>query len=134
MRQATYLNALFDADIDVLMVLAYGNKIYDGDVAPYTEEGLNAYADYARFMAETFKGKIKAYEIWNEYTTGFGNPQNQPPEMYAEMLKRAYTAIKEADPDAIVLCGGYLHPSTPAFKRIFDVGGFDYGDVMSYQP
>lgn len=133
-RYDTYLNELFSQGTEVLMLLNYGNKLYDEGGAPYTEEGLQGFVDYARFMAEHFKGRIHVYEVWNEYSTGMGNPKNQPIEVYAEMLKRVYEAIKEVDPNIKVLCGGFLHPSAPAFKRVFDSVGVDYCDGISYHP
>ena len=133
-KYMNYVDEMVANDIEVLMILDYGNRLYDEGGAPYTDEGIAAFADYARFMAESFKGKIHTYELWNEYTTGMGNPKKQPPEVYAKMLDAVYKALREVDPEIKLLCGGFLHPSNPAFKRIFDNGGFDKCDAISYHP
>jgi hypothetical protein len=67
-------------------------------------------ADFGRFMtalATRYKGQVAAYEIWNEpnlnYEWGYLEPD---PAAYTEMLKVAYTAVKKADPAALVISGG----------------------------
>ncbi len=67
-------------------------------------------ADFAEFMtalATRYKGRVGAYEIWNEpnlhYEWGNFTPD---PAAYTELLKAAYSAVKAADPDALVISGG----------------------------
>ncbi len=57
-------------------------------------------------MARRYKGKVQAYEIWNEQNLRgeSGGPVNVA--QYIELLKIGYSAIKFADPDAVVLFGG----------------------------
>lgn len=66
--------------------------------------------DFANFMtalAVRYKGKVAAYEIWNEpnltYEWGNGEPE---PARYTEMLKAAYSAVKAVDPNALIITGG----------------------------
>jgi hypothetical protein len=66
--------------------------------------------DFANFMkavATRYKGQVKAYEIWNEQNINYewGN-RNPSPAEYVTLLKAVYPAIKEADPEALVLSGG----------------------------
>ena len=66
-------------------------------------------ADLANFMtllATHYRGKVQAYEIWNEenFAREVG-PGNINPGNYVELLKAAYTAVKAADPSATVLSG-----------------------------
>jgi hypothetical protein len=64
------------------------------------------YADFVGAMAARFKGRIWAYEIWNEQNLHYewGNePINAA--RYVEMLKLAYGAIKAQDPQANVISG-----------------------------
>lgn len=65
--------------------------------------------DFANFMsalAAHFKGRVQAYEVWNEenFAREVG-PGNINPGSYVELLKAAYPAIKAADPNAIVVSG-----------------------------
>jgi hypothetical protein len=57
-------------------------------------------------MARRYKGKVRAYEMWNEQNLRgeSGGPINVA--QYIELLKYGYSAVKFADPDATVLFGG----------------------------
>ncbi|MGH2366136.1 MAG: hypothetical protein ACRDGF_02025 [Chloroflexota bacterium] len=66
-------------------------------------------ADLASFMTQMvthFKGRVQAYEIWNEenFATEVGAGQINPGQ-YVETLKVVYPAIKAIDPSAIVVSG-----------------------------
>lgn len=62
------VNAMYNAGVYPLFIACYGNPLYDEyRSVPQTDEGIKAYAKYAAFLAEQYKGKIKAIEIWNEY-------------------------------------------------------------------
>ena len=47
------------------LILDYGNRFYDNGKAPYTEEGINAYANFASKIAERFKGIVNRFEMEN---------------------------------------------------------------------
>ncbi|HUP27724.1 MAG TPA: hypothetical protein VM409_04755 [Chloroflexia bacterium] len=57
-------------------------------------------------MARRYKGKVRAYEVWNEQNLRgeSGGPVNVA--QYIELLKYGYSGIKYGDPDAAVLFGG----------------------------
>jgi len=68
--------------------------------------------DYVYAVAGRYKGRIAAYQIWNEPNLARewgGRPPN--PVEYTAMLKTAYRAIKAADPAAIVISAG-MAPTT----------------------
>ena len=60
--------------------------------------------DFMRAMAARYKGRVDAYEVWNEH-----NLQGESGEVnagrYVELLKAAYTGIKASDPGAVVIAG-----------------------------
>ncbi len=66
-------------------------------------------ADAAKFfgdMAAHFKGRVNAYEVWNEQNFAVEvGPGNINPGNYVEVLKAVYPAIKAADPAAVVVSG-----------------------------
>ena len=66
-------------------------------------------------MAAHYKGKVKAYEIWNEQNLHYewGNEQIDPGR-YMQLLKLAYAAVKAADPGAIVISGALTPTGAPA--------------------
>lgn len=71
----------------------------------YPPSDMQAYAKYASQCARRYKGRIRFWEIWNEPDLTFfwrGSTQQ-----YIDMLKLSYQAIKKADPQAMVLTGGF---------------------------
>jgi hypothetical protein len=64
----------------------------------------DVFAAFAGLAADRYKGKISAYEVWNEPNgINFWNPVD--PVAYTRMLQTSYTAIKQADPSATVVGG-----------------------------
>lgn len=71
------------------------------------------FADFAFAVASRYNctpqavGCIQAYQIWNEPNLAreWGNNRPNPAE-YAEFLRKAYAAIKRANPNAIVISAG----------------------------
>jgi len=133
-----FYDAIFEKAIanglNVLPVITYGCKYYDEGNAPFTEEGIAAYAKMCGAVAEHYKGKIDHFEIWNEYNGGMGNPLGQPPEVYAKMLKAAYIEIKKANPDATVIGCGTSLVDHGWIERVLKEVGVDYMDAVSVHP
>jgi hypothetical protein len=60
--------------------------------------------DFMQAMAAHFKGRVAAYEIWNEQNLS-GETGDVNPGRYVEVLKAGYLGVKAGDPNAIVLSG-----------------------------
>ena len=62
---------------------------------------------FMRELATRFKGRVQAYEIWNEENLAaeWGTIDDTAYADFVELLKQAYIGVKEADPDAIVVLG-----------------------------
>lgn len=73
---------------------------------------LQDFYDYVFAVASRYKGRVEAYQIWNEPNLAreWGNHPPNPAE-YTELLKIGYQAVKAADPQAIVISAG-LAPTT----------------------
>jgi hypothetical protein len=73
--------------------------------------------DYVEELAERYRGKIQAYEIWNEpnITREWGGAPPDP-VAYTELLRVSYEAIKKVDPNALVISAG-LSPTTEQTDR-----------------
>jgi hypothetical protein len=72
---------------------------------------------YARFVgaiAARYKGKVAAYEVWNEQNLAreWGGLGRQSPAEYVALLQVAYRTIKAADPNALVLTGALTPASS----------------------
>jgi GH35 family endo-1,4-beta-xylanase len=65
------------------------------------------YAVFAGTVARRYRGQIRGYIVWNEPNLAkewVGRPPD--PAAYTELLRRAYEAIKAADPEATVVSAG----------------------------
>lgn len=84
------------------------------------------YGDFAGAAAAHFRGRVAAYEIWNEpnaVLSWSSGPQGPEPARYAEMLKAAYPKIKGADPSALVI-GGVVGAVVQFFALTMDPVAF----------
>ena len=66
------------------------------------------FADFLFAMAGRYKGRVAAYEVWNEQNLWYewgGRGNRLSASKYVELLKPAYLAIKRADPGAVVVSG-----------------------------
>ena len=64
-------------------------------------------------MVSRYKGRIRAYEIWNEPNLARewgGRPPNAG--QYVSLLKEAYRRVKQADPNAMVISAGLTPTGT----------------------
>ncbi len=65
-------------------------------------------AEFGRFMsvlAQRYKGKVAAYQVWNEPNFAHETGPHASVSHYAAILKAGYTAIKAVDPKAVVISG-----------------------------
>lgn len=65
--------------------------------------------DFGNFMymlARHYKGKVQAYEIWNEQNLKGESGGAVNVGQYIDLLKYGYSGAKYADPNAVVLFGG----------------------------
>jgi hypothetical protein len=68
-------------------------------------------------LAARYKGRIRAYQIWNEPNLDREWANRSPSATeYVELLRVAYQAIKKSDPDALVISAG-LSPTTEESQR-----------------
>ncbi len=102
------------------------------------------FGDLLYAMASRYRGRVQAYEVWNEENYAVENGGYVAgPGRYVELLKVAYTRIKEADPNAIVVCGaltptGVNNPyiaidDLSYLRQMFEYQGgviLDYFDVL----
>lgn len=126
--------------LNSLLILAYGNAAYNVPDYPTTPEAIDGFANYAYWTAKRFKGKVKYYEVWNEWTVGTGLKKKTgvpPPEVFAQLVKKTSAAIKRADPDAIVMAGS-LNPlgqrGISWFDKLMELGILNDIDAISLHP
>ena len=64
------------------------------------------FADFLGAMAARYKGRVRAYEVWNEQNLWYEwGHEPLDAARYVQLLAASYRAIKAADPGAIVVAG-----------------------------
>lgn len=153
-ERARWVESAAGNGIDCLVVLSYGNTVYDfgkpsqadidagaawdctlpvRDGNPETtadDEYFDAYIRYVDFVSKTLAGKVAAYEIWNEPDIKYFNTKDATAADYTEMLKAAYRTIKNNDPDVTVL-GGAIAFRTDFLDDMMKAGAGEYMDGLS---
>lgn len=119
-----------------------GNTVWGSGAPLAGAPDPQAYAAFAGVTAERYKGKISAYEVWNE-PNGVIFYAPVSPESYTKVLQSAYEAIKNADSDAKVI-GGVLGATKTVsgvtmapevfLERMYEAGAHGYFDALSYHP
>jgi len=98
------------------------------------------FADFCYAVAARYKGRIAAYQLWNEPNLAreWGG-QAPNAKAYVELLKAGYAAIKRADPNAIVISAGMAPttrwdnvamPDTEYLTRMYANGAKAYFDAL----
>ena len=107
-------------------------------------------ADFGNFMymlARHYKGKVSAYEIWNEENLKGESGGAINAGQYVELLKYGYSGVKFADPEAVVIFGaptptGVNNPNVAIddvqyLQQVYAYGSGvakNYYDVMGSHP
>jgi polysaccharide biosynthesis protein PslG len=115
-----------------------GEKDDDFHDAPPTDP-----ADFGTFcgrVAERYRGRIDAYQVWNEPNLSREWGSQQPDAAaYVQLLAACSTAIRAADPDAIVISAGLsptgthnelAHRDDLYLQAMYDAGFQQYVDVV----
>lgn len=101
---------------------------------------LQAFGQYCGALAGRYKGRIVAYQVWNEPNLN-REWNNNPPNAaaYVKLLAACYTAIKAADPAAIVISAGLAPtgtglpiaiPDEDYLWQLYQAGIAPYYDVL----
>jgi len=101
-------------------------------------------ADFVGALAERYKGRVQAYEIWNEQNLHY-EWGNEPLDAsrYVQLLAAAYKAIKAKDPGAIVVSGaltpcgdnpGKAIDDLVYLEQMYQAGLKNYCDAVGVHP
>jgi hypothetical protein len=101
---------------------------------------LDDFGDFCYVLANRYKGRIHAYQVWNEPNLARewgGQPPNAAE--YVELLRVCYQGIKRGDPDALVISAGpaptgtdlpVAIPDDRFIQEMYDAGGAAYFDML----
>ncbi|WP_417778959.1 hypothetical protein [Stutzerimonas xanthomarina] len=121
--------------IDSLLILGYGNIHHGDGEKPRSEPVRAAYNRYVAFVAQQLRGRVRHYEVWNEWD--LENPDD--PEFtqdYARLVADAAGIIRQHDPDAKVLAGAVTSEGIKSgfALRLIEAGVMQAVDGLSLHP
>jgi len=142
-----------DSDIPILGVLAYSMKrvssaATDMQGDPWAlsfcpPDDIDQFATFVSTVVARYP-QVLYWEVWNEPNTTYFWRPSPDPGRYVELLKASYSAIKAANPKAIVVLGG-LSPGTgngqvntmsasSFLETVYQNGGENYFDAVGFHP
>lgn len=103
-------------------------------------DNMQDWADYVAAVATRYKGRVDAYQIWNEPNLAREWGERPPsPAEYTEMLRVSYQAIKNVDPYPIIISAGMApttrndnvaKPDVYYIQEMYDAGAAAYFDAL----
>lgn len=128
--------------ISILGIISYGTnwaspaKEDDASSSPvsFYPPDNGKYYWFVRALVARYKAQIHYWEVWNEPNSDtFWKPKPDA-HQYADLLKTAYRAVKEADPSAKVVTGGTSGNAVPFLEDLVRFGAGDSFDILGLHP
>lgn len=121
--------------VEPLLILAYGHPAYGGD-KPKSAAAIEAFARYSAFVVRHFAGRVRRFDLWNEWDAHTGRTTPGSADDYVALARRVYPAIKAANAEAVVLSGGISSYGLARgwVERFVELGGLAYVDAVSLHP
>jgi hypothetical protein len=91
------------------------------------------YADFAQWAADHWRGRVAAWEVWNEpdpWQQFFQGTSAQ----YASILTASYPRFKAGDPNALVVLGGPSSNDDAWVSQLYGLGVKGSFDVLASHP
>ncbi|HET91327.1 MAG TPA: hypothetical protein ENN99_11410 [Chloroflexi bacterium] len=98
------------------------------------------YGDFCHALAERYRGRVRAYQVWNEPNLSREWEGSSPnPAAYVELLRACYLGVKTADPGALVISAGLsptgngppeAMPDIEYLIGMYEAGAAPYFDLL----
>ena len=134
LQMVGYINQLNARGIKPLLVLCYSNTLYapNEKYGPDSPALREAFGRYVAFMVASLKGKVYAWEIWNEpdwkdFWKPAANLKN-----YSLLVKYVAPIIRQNDPNALIVAGAWAEPKSADIDRLVRADALRDVDVISF--
>ena len=121
--------------IRIVFILDYGNPLYDRGYPPTSPGGQAAFARFAAVAAKRYRDAGVIWDIWNEPNLDhFWAPKANAHD-YGQLALKTVTAIRAAEPTAIVVApalAGYDYPFWHTLGRMGLFNQIDAVTIHSY--
>ncbi|OGN93259.1 MAG: hypothetical protein A2Z71_01000 [Chloroflexi bacterium RBG_13_50_21] len=141
-RHNDFITAMDNNGVMVTYLLSFRDDALGGEGRPLlprfkTEEEIQRFLDYVRFIIGNVKGRIPYYEIWNEPNIR-NSVQWIEVEDYINLVRRVVPVIRQEDPGAKIMLAGTTYLREPeSHEYLFTILNSDIMplvDVVSWHP
>ena len=129
-----YVDEARQHGIEPLIILDYGNRFYDGGDKPRSPRAVAAFVRYALFVVKHFAGRVRYFEIWNEWDTHAGGFPSGDADDYARLFWAVFPAVKAADPSAVFLASARAGGRNEWYEQIARLGIAARADAVAVHP
>ncbi len=121
-RMSKYIEELNALNVKPIMILDYSNTNYtkDSRTGPNTPELRKAFGNYVAFMVSNLKGKVSAWEIWNEPDISSLWKPAPSSRDYSHLVNYVAPIIRRLDPQSLVIAG--VTKPDPEFLNALEKG------------
>lgn len=128
------LAALEPHKIHALLILDYGNPLYDNDVPPRTESARQAFARWAVAAAKHFAGRGAIWEVYNEPNINMFWPPTANVDEYIPLALAVGRAFRSEIPNEKLIGPATSGIDFPFLEACFKAGLLDYWAGVSVHP
>jgi polysaccharide biosynthesis protein PslG len=107
---------------------------WDRGVEDYAPQNPADYADALAFLVRRYRGRVAAWEIWNEPNLDSFFKAPDKASAYVALAKAAYPAAKAADPGTTVLAGALADAHIAFARALYAAGLKGSFDAFSVHP
>jgi hypothetical protein len=119
--------------VRTMPILCYSSA-WSGGTPPIEPEERARFAEFVYRTVRRYRGRITAWEIWNEPNIPtFWKPQPSA-EAYSLLLQEAYSAAKAADPSCTVVGGATCMADLNYIQDLHRFSAWNSMDVLSIHP
>lgn len=142
------VSAAVERDLEIIGVLetspSWARAPMDADTPQAPPRDFEDYAEFVKAFATRYGDQIDDYEIWDEPNLyPHWGERYVDPAGYTHLLQVAYPAVKQADPEAVVLTAG-LAPNVEEggrymsdllfLRKMYEAGAREFFDVLAIKP
>ncbi len=139
---------LEERGLRALYILDYSNALYEDKItsrdpitgkevtaiaSPRKPDSVAAFARWAAAAAQHYQGRGILWEIWNEPNISFWKPKPEVRD-YAALALATCQAMRQADPQAMILAPASSGFPWPFFESLFQSGVLEHLDAVSVHP
>ncbi|MCL2764389.1 MAG: hypothetical protein FWD40_03815 [Treponema sp.] len=95
------------------------------------KENVPDFLNFLEITVNRYKGKVDAWQIWNEPNWIYWKGPNK--EFY-ELIRLSNQRIRETDPDAYIVGGGFWRNPKNFIREMHRAGAFENIDAVSFHP